>query len=444
MATLGTAGVDRGALLEQLQRWGRTSPEMQGIIRVLGAAHGGSRAEELAYDLARVLLMRAVGVHERRLDVTCGTLHDVLNRLLGDREALRGAGSAARGAAAREADLRTLVSALDELRTLEQTVTWMLGDSEHDLRTAVRSQLQTAAGPSRSSAPVPEPSARAVRPGGAGTTAPRPAPGTGEAAVAAGRRLFEAIEAHPPAPKRAGRTGPHKPYTAEQLGRQSKEVSAAALALVDAFRAEHGDRAVAAAVRNILAGADDLVERNRMAIAVLVAHGRLRPGRAVPRRGPQYRAGAYQEKVTGTPFECTGVLPAPVGSFETVSIGGIVNGWVREAKHTQALLSESGRPLRGRGGRPWQQHRTADVVTEMRGQPPLTARELIAGYEEKAGMPLAAEMERQLVFAQDNGLYGVEWVTNSPELRDEFERIFTSEVGTPRSAVRMYFSVVRD
>lgn len=443
MATLGTGGVDGGALLEQLQRWGRTNPEMQRIIRVLGAAHGGSRAEELAHDLARVLLTRAVGVHERRLDVTCGTLHDVLNRLLGDREALRGAGSAARGAAAREADLRTLVSALDELRTLDQTVTWMLGDSEHDLRTAVRSRLQTAAGPLRSSAPVPEPGARAVRPGGAGTTAPRPAPGTGEAAVAAGRRLFEAIEAHPPAPKRAGRTGPGKPYTAQQLGWQPKEVSAAALAFVDAFRAEHGDRAVAAAVRNILAGADDLAKRNRMAIAVLVAHGRLRPERAVPRRGPQDRAGAYQEKATGTRLECTGVLPDPVGSFETVGIGGIVNGWVREAKHTQALLAESG-PLRGRGGPPGQQHRTADVVTEMRGQPPLTARELIAGYEETARIPLAAEMERQLVFAQDNGLHGVEWVTNSPELRDEFERIFTSEVGTPRSAVRMYFSVVRD
>ncbi|MEU8471609.1 hypothetical protein AB0F30_27505 [Streptomyces sp. NPDC029006] len=484
------AAIDRAALLEQLHSWGRRSAEMEKVTKALHGLYGGTRGDEIAGHLVTALLMRAVGLHESGLNATTRKLSSVLERLLEDREALRRAGGTVRSRTAMEADLHTLQSSLQELRTFEQTVQFMLRDSETDLRTAVRSQLETAVGLKRSYAPVPPPGVPVTRPAGP----PRIAAATGPAAVKAGAQLFEAIEKHPPAPRpptpaQPGRGAPAKPYTAREMGRQSKQVKAAALTFVAAFRAEHGDRAIAAAVKALLAGTGDAADRNRMVIAVLQAEGRIRPGGAVA-RGTAH--GLYQERITGTPFEWVAELQRLVRGFRTVGVDGIVDGWVRDAKHSKAIVAESGHfrgrvppgkpllekpppvphgepapapaPKAGKGGRPrrrkpqsdeiqrgfpnrdrpWEKDVTPDVESELRGRPPLTARELIAVHEERAGIKLGAEMERHLAFAHENGLRGVEWVAATPELRNEFERIFRTEVGAVPKDVQMSFTVGRE
>ncbi|MGW0409758.1 hypothetical protein ACWDZX_00315 [Streptomyces collinus] len=472
------AAIDRAALLEQLHSWGRRSTAMEKVTQALHGLYGAARGEELADHLMTALLMRAVGLHESGLKATTRKLSSVLERLLEDREVLRGARGTPRASTAMDADLRTLQSSLQDLHTFEQTVQFMLRDEETDLRTAVRNQLETAVGLKRSYAPVPAPGAPVTRPAGP----PRIAAGTGPAAVKAGARLFEAIEKHPPAPRpptpaRPGRGAPAKGYTAGEMGRQSKQVRAAARTFVAAFRAEHGDRAIAEAVKALLAGTGDAADRDRMVIAVLQAENRIRPGRAVA-RGTAH--GAYQERITGAPFEWTADLRQWVRGFNTVGVDHIADGWVRDAKHSRAIVAESGHfrgrvqpppPLAekpsaapGKGGgprrrrrqsdeiqrgfprrdRPWEEDVTPDVESELRGQPPLTARELIAVHEEKAGITLGAEMERQLAFAHENGLRGVEWIAATPELRNEFERIFRTEVGTVPKDVQMSFMLGRE
>lgn len=266
---------------------------------------------------------------------------------------------------------------------------------------------------------------------------------------------------------------------------------------------------VAAAVKSVLAGQDSPEVRNRMAIAILVAEKRIKPGRTVPRSGPHVKAGAYQEKVTGSSFEWTAKLQKPVRTYTTIGIDGIVEGFVYDAKHTDVTVSQSGH-LKGRvtsgrvkkealpkapgtegaapeaaqagaagkkppetkapetkqpqkapekkpsetkpavkkdrpeyesdevqGGLPrrdssWQRDTTPKLTTEMRPPEPVTARELIAVYEEKTGISVVGEMERQLVFARENGLRGVVWVTNSKELKDAFEHVFHADVQIPK------------
>ncbi len=252
---------------------------------------------------------------------------------------------------------------------------------------------------------------------------------------------------------------------------------------------EHGTQdPVAAAVKSVLAGHDSLEARNRMAIAILVAQERIRPGGRVPVSGPQVEAGRYQERVTGSSFEWTGKLRAPVRTFTTIGIDGIVDGFVYDAKHTGVPVSASGH-LQGRkspgrvrkepvpaapeagaagkqpaetgkpeakapdkkpsakkdkpeyesdeiqGGIPrrdtsWQRDTTPKLTTEMRPPEKVTSRELIA-YEERTGISVVGEMERQLVFARENGLRGVVWVTNSEELQKAFLELFHSEVRIP-------------
>lgn len=489
--------INQAALLEQLHRWGRQSSEMQNITKRLRAVHGAKTADEVAARLVTSVLMRVVGVHESRLNAAGKKVQEVLDRLLADRAVLHGGEGPVRGRAAKEADLRTLQSQLQDLRTFQQTVQEVLTGAESDFRTSLRTQLETSMGLPRSYAPLPAPGTPAVRP-----SAPGLAPVVGKPAADAAARLFTALETRPPkpvapTPTGPGRRAPAKPYKAREMGAQSRQVTTAAKKFVAAFRAEHGDRAVAAAVKALLTGTDDMAERNRMVISVLIAEDRLRPGRAVP-RGTAH--GRYQERGTGTSFEWTAKLQQPVRGFETVGIDGIVGGWVRDTKHIQVGVAESGhfhgrlkppKPLpdkppaaphgspepkpepkpkpkpaakageAGKGGkrprrkaesdeiqggfarrdRPWEEDVTPDVATGLREPPPVTARELIALHEEKTGITLAAEMERQLLFAHENGLRGVEWVAATPELKAEFERIFRTQVGNPQPDVMMSFTV---
>ncbi|MFJ8675622.1 hypothetical protein [Streptomyces sp. NPDC093589] len=484
--------VDQAALLEQMHRWGRQSREMQSITKSLHAVHGAKTADEIAARLVTSVLMRVVGVHESRLTAAGKKMQEVLDRLLADRAVLHGGEGPVRGRAVKEADLHTLQSQLQELRTFQQTVQELLTDAENDFRTSLRTQLETSMGLPRSHAPLPAPGTPAVRP-----SMPRLAPVVGKPAADAAARLFTALETRPPKPVAPTLTGPgsHAPakhYKAREMGRQSRPVTTAAKKFVAAFRAEHGNRAVAVAIKALLTGTDDMAERNRMVIAVLIAEDRLRPGKAVP-RGTAH--GRYQERGTGTSFEWTAKLQQWVRGFETVGIDGIVGGWVRDTKHIQVGVAESGHfhgrlkpptPLpdkppaaphgspkpdpkpkpkpaakagKGRkrprpkaesdeiqGGfarrdRPWEEDVTPNVATGLRKPPQVTARELIALHEEKTGITLAAEMERQLLFAHENGLRGVEWVAATPELRAEFERVFSSQVGNPQPDVMMAFTV---
>ncbi|MFF8391877.1 hypothetical protein, partial [Cellulosimicrobium funkei] len=156
----------------------------------------------------------------------------------------------------------------------------------------------------------------------------------------------------------------------------------------------------------------------------------------------------------------TANLRQAIRGLPTVGVDGIVEGWVRDAKYSEVALAESGHlkgravpPKRGgvsddvQGGfprrdRPWEADETPDVVTQMKPPPPMSARERIAVHEEKTGIVLEAELERQLAFARENGLHGVQWVTNSPELAAAFEEILGSRLRRPD--VRLEFKVVSD
>ncbi|TMV00047.1 hypothetical protein [Streptomyces sp. DASNCL29] len=459
--------VDRAALTQQLRAWSHDHPSMRAITASLEHMYGKA-AEKKVQALVEWLLLRAVGVHEPRLHAARDRIQELLVRLLEDRDALRrGPTARPRSAAAQEADMQALVKEFEALRTLQQTVRQMVSDDEQGLRTALRNHLETQLGMTRSYAPVVVGEAAEVARLSPLTHPPRLAPTAPPAAVAAATGLFEAMEKHPPKavrPTGKSERGPFTPYTAkEYAGKQSREVNLAAGTLVAPFR-KKGRDAVAEAVKALLAGSGDAASRNRMVIAVLVAHERLVPGAAVPKGGPNFRAGVYQQKVTGSSFEWIGRLKEAYRDLETTGIDGIVDGWVCDAKHTDVILAESGH-LRGRvtppatkgkekasaeipGGlprrdRPWEKETTPDVTAQMRPPPPVTAREELA-LSEKLKITLASQMERQLIFARENGLHGVEWVTNSPELAGAFEKAF-EEMGLPgKHGVPLRFRVVSD
>ncbi|MGW1765481.1 hypothetical protein ACWCQL_15595 [Streptomyces sp. NPDC002073] len=491
-----TYTIDRPRLVQQIRQFTREHPGAQGAVRALASLAGRVPAQRTVDRLIERLLLRAAGVHAERLTASRNRMERALNTLLDELDSLQSEGTRpAPDPSARAQGLRALSTALDELQTFRDELLLMLKSEEHDWQTMVRNELEALGGRRRSYAPVERAGAPPVVP-------PRPAAGAAPELAAAAGRLFEAIETVPPSPVRPERVGgrpraPYKPLTARQYGRQSRKVTRAARRFVAMF--EHGTQdPVAAAVKSVLAGQDGLEARNRMAIAILVAQDRIRPGRRVPGSGPHVEAGRYQERVTGSSFEWTGKLRAPVRTFTTIGIDGIVDGFVYDAKHTGVTVSESGHlqgrkspgrvrkepvpaaPEAGAGGKQpaeagkpeakaqekvpdkkpsgkkpaekkekpeyesdeiqggiprrdtsWQRDTTPKLTTEMRPPEKVTARELIAVYEEKTGISVVGEMERQLVFAQENGLRGVVWVTNSEELRKAFQEVFHSEVRIP-------------
>ncbi|WP_406375829.1 hypothetical protein OG788_39975 [Streptomyces sp. NBC_00647] len=459
-----TVAADRAAALEGLRTWSRKNPSVRAITKVLKHVYGDVKGAKAADSLVEWLLLRALGVHQNRLHTSRDRLQELLVRLLEDRDVLRTKGSRARRSPeAQGADMRALVKEFENLRTFQQTVREAIGDGEHDWQTGLRNQMETQLGLTRSHTPVlPAKTAEVARllplinP-------PRLAPGAHPAIEGAARSLLQAMENHPPRPVRPvpkGRKGSYDPYTARQYaGTQSTRVSNAAKTLVALFRGK-GRNAVAEAVRAVVGGSGDLAERNRMIIAILIAHNRITPGKAVPRGGPHVKAGAFQQRWTGSSFEWTGRLRQPIRGFTTIGIDGIVEGWVRDAKYSETPLAESGHlrgrvvpPKKGRvpddvqGGfprrdRPWEAHETPDVATQMKPPPPVSARERIAVYEEKTGITLEAELERQLAFAHDNGLRGVQWVTNSPDLAAAFEEILGPRLRKP--GVELQFKVVSE
>ncbi|MFF0792250.1 hypothetical protein [Streptomyces spiralis] len=458
---------DPAAALQALRAWSREDRSVRAITKVLKQVYGDVKGPKAADALVEWLLLRALGVHENRLNASRDRLQELLVRLLKDRDVLRTKGTrAARGPAAQDADMRALVKEFENLRTFQQTVREAVGGGEHDWHTALRNHMETQLGLTRSHAPVLPPKAAEIARLLPLVSPPRLAPGTHPAVEGAARSLLQAMENHPPRPVRPvpkgrkGRKGPYESYSARQhAGTRSKRVNQAARALVALFRGK-GSSAVTEAVKAILGGSGDLAERNRMVIAVLVAHNRITPGKAVPRSGPHVKAGAFQQRWTGSSFEWTGRLRQPVRGFTTIGIDGIVEGWVRDAKYSEVPLAESGH-IRGRvappkkggvsdeiqGGlprrdRPWEADETPDVATRMKPPPPVSARERIAVYEEKTGITLEAELERQLAFAQENGLRGVQWVTNSPELAAAFEEILGPKLRKP--GVELQFKVVSD
>ncbi|WP_030795956.1 hypothetical protein [Streptomyces sp. NRRL S-337] len=457
---------DRAAALQGLRAWSRKDRSVSAITKVLKQVYGDVKGAKAADALVEWLLLRALGVHENRLHASRDRLQELLVRLLEDRDVLRTKGTATRAArspAAQAADMRALVEEFENLRTFQQTVREAIGGGEHDWHTALRNHMETQLGLTRSYTPVLPPKAAEIARLLPLVSPPRLAPGTHPAIEGAARSLLQAMENHPPRPVRPvpkGRKGPYESYSARQYaGAQSKRVNDAARTLVALFRGRGGN-AVTEAVKAIIGGSGDLAERNRMVIAVLVAHKRIVPGKAVPKGGPQVKAGAFQQRWTGSSFEWTGRLRQPIRGFTTIGIDGIVEGWVLDAKYSEAPLAESGHikgrvipPKKGkvsdeiqrglpRRDRPWEVDETPDVATQMKPSPPVSAREQIAVYEEKTGITVETELERQLAFAHENGLRGVHWVTNSPELAAAFEEILGPKLRKP--GVELQFKVVSE
>ncbi|MGG8407773.1 hypothetical protein ACM614_14675 [Streptomyces sp. 12297] len=453
------------------------------------------------------VMLRVVGAHVTRLTATRNKMEQALNNLLDDLDALHSKEpQTSRPSPAQSVDLSTLIGALDELATFRDELLFMLKTDEHGLQTLMRNEMEALSGLPRSYAPIGKGGPPAIGP-------PRPAAGTSAAVASGAERLFKAIETAPPEPVVPQRTGtgkyaPNEPLEAQDYGRQSHVVTAAAQSYVALFERGAPDP-VLSAVRSVLAGQDNLAARNRMAIAILVAKGKLKPGSVVPKSGPNVEAGVFQAEVTGSSFEWTANLKSEVRGHPTVGIDGIVDGYVYDAKHTHVAPSKShhfkGRespgnvkkekpaaegksgaagkeeapakkapetkapetkpseakpaetkPAEGDPGKtakkkekpvpdeiqgglpfretPWLRDTTEDVAREMRPPVPVTSRELIAVYEERVGISVVGQMERQLAFARENGLRGVVWVTNSKELQKAFQDVLQADVQIPLGA----------
>ncbi|NEW69879.1 hypothetical protein [Streptomyces rhizosphaericus] len=314
-----TTRIDTARWLKELREWGSRHRGMRAVTRALERTYGPVEAGRISTALVERLLIRALAAHEGRLTVSSTRIEEILNRLMEDREALRGGGRPVRPGAEQTADLRELEQQLQGLATFEQSVREMINDREHDWQTALRNELETQLGLTRSHTPVTGASeiARLM----ALADPPRLRPGTRPELVAAADELLDALRKTPPAPVEppAGR-----PYRArERVGTQSERVTEAAARMVSLLGGEKAG-GVPKAVRLILAGTGDLAERNRMVIEVLVAHGRLTPGKSVPKGGPQVAAGGFQELVTGSSQEWTGHLVEPVRGHTTVGVDNVV------------------------------------------------------------------------------------------------------------------------
>ncbi|MCM2422900.1 hypothetical protein [Streptomyces sp. RKAG293] len=469
-----------GRWLGELRVWGQDRPDMRRVTRALGLMYGPEEATRISAALVERALMRVLEVHDQRLVAGCTLLEEAVNRLLDDREALS-SGGALRSAEQRLADLRTLERQLSGLKRFEENVREIIDSDGHSMQTSLRNQMEAELGLTRSAAPVAD---RGTAPAGP----PRLRSGTRPQVAAAVEELFTALDEARPlpvAPRHPGAPWREEPLSAHELaGTQSERVNRAAEHLVGLYGGREGD-GIADAVRLLLAGADNPAERNRMVIAVLVAHGRLTPNARVPSTGPHVDAGIFQETVTGASYEWTGHLRKPVRGFTTIGVDGLVAGRVRDAKHTNVPVTEAGsirgrvaapkvepdpgdlravRPGKGRGAakprknprkvsdevqgglplrhRPWEELTTPDLITAMRTSEPVTLREQIIVFEERIGIELTVELTRQLEFARENGLRGVEWVVNSRDLARVYELIWITQVRPEVPGVSATFLVV--
>lgn len=443
-------------LLQQMRGFALEYPPMRRVTRTLERVYDAELAKDMSAGLVERALMKILEVNDGRLVTGVARLDEALARLSADLDRLSVPGQAAeasRSLPERIADMQTLRQELAGLRTFEQVAREVLDDGEHDLRGMLRNEMEAQLGTARSYAPMGE--AAAYLPGGRPAAgAPRPAgppqlragtpPATAKAVAELHTALIEAPP--PPAPPRPGER-----FTAAELaGTQSTRVRRAARRLVALHGGERGG-GIPEAVRLLLAGADRLDERNQLVIELLIAHDRLAPNARVPGTGPHVQAGGWQETQTGSTFEWTATLQEKVGHYEgktsTVGIDNIVRGWVRDAKHGNVPAGQSGGvrgpvaapkderfpgdvgqrhlPLRHR---PWEAESTKDLIAAMRTSEPETLREQIIVLEERIGIEVTAQMDHQLRFARENGLRGVEWVVNDPELAAVYERIWIEQV----------------
>lgn len=369
--------------------------------------------------------------YETHMASVLGRIDAPLARLLDDLDTMRSGGSLGGRALNVQADLVALASAMDAVETFDQWVRAVMANtSDPKIRENLRLGIAAALGDQPMFAPA----------GAAGLTLTPPRLGGASTDLqAAVDDLWRALRDPAPAGAPAGtaRMGPE--YTGRQLaGRAGAGVADAAQRLV---AAAGGD--ISAAVRRVLAAG---AEGNRMALAILLhvpdpslgGQPRLSAGTRAPTAGTAGDPFQFQIEQTGVGAALDGRLREPVRGMSTIELDGLVGGYVIDAKFTNVPTSESGHlsgrvsapddpRMRGGGGSGRRDpDAAADLVDEMATlQDPAAAADVLARLEERTGIRVASELERQMQFARENGLRGVRWVCSTQELADAFANLFS-------------------
>jgi hypothetical protein len=363
-------------------------------------------APRSAERLATIVLYAALQRYDVRTLAALRRIDEPLARLLADLEALRtNRPIEGRTGATYRNDLAALTTALPNIREFRKDLTSLLADAHE--QTSLRNALEAELGLTRSAAPL-----------GAsfGGGAPR-FTGAPPAVQVAGDRLQAALVGTGPAPVvRPAPSAAHpstrpvqltEPRTGAQLmGELTAEVRAAALELIAAA----GSRSKA--IAHLLASGLD-AECDQMVVAVLRAADQLWPGnraQLAPGAGrptlvtdsPQRAGFAAQETRTGTAAEWTGRLDPPIGGSDSIGIDGINLGRVVDSKHTEG---------------------TPQLPLDPAGNILLAAVDdrTLAGIERQLH-----ELDRQLAYAEHNGLDGVTYKCSTPEQVRYYEQLFES------------------
>jgi hypothetical protein len=198
--------------------------------------------------------------------------------------------------------------------------------------------------------------------------------------------------------------------------------------LPDAIRTAAHDLVVAAggdsaaAVRKILQKAGP--EADAMVIAVLWAEKKIKPGDSLA-QGVDHAA--HQTAVTGLKFEWTG-NPAQVSMGESIGLDGIAGGLVVDAKHSNVpveTLSHLTDEIVPAAPNPpaWMTNTEQTIDTQIKQAN--TYVDIAAAqkkiFEEQHS--ILDQMRRQLDWARENGLKGINWVCNDAAHADAFRRL---------------------
>jgi len=404
----------RTYLTRQLTRFIRESADMQVLIRQIDDRFDpqnrqlGTRVVGEASERILVSILRDFDASNARI------IDQIMRRLvmlIDDMDEVD-AGRAGRTAAERRADLQAIEQSIGDLKTMRQHVADVLTGSDSLLATRLLRHLERELGLA--------PSHRGLQTG----TEPPPR-----------------LTPRTPAPTRLSRAVTDL-LDADLAG----DVQRAARVALDAAG---GNSNVAQVVRRILSHGSGTRENARV-IAVLLESEVL----VQPRKRRSYNdATHFEELVTGSYHEFTGHLRDPARSpgfigtgrgGRTIGIDGINNGFVRDAKwverpveisphvtgqrHPPAQIPEVG----GRAERQTTPELHEGIVTQERSEAARRARQQYDADAYQSAIwkerEIVQQMMRQMQFADENGLHGIEWVVSSREMAEFFERIFSQQV----------------
>jgi hypothetical protein len=386
--------VNRSELRTAMRGWIAASEEMRSLEQAMKKLYPKRRPSVAT--MAETVLFSVIHAHEGETHSTITNLNNAMARLLDDLAALRGGQSIeGRTAGMHAADLAVIAKAMDDLDVLQAKIKYLL---ENDSGAAMVDQLKNEMAPSLKGG--------SKRPAGAIPPVTKPklaVPASFEHNAAA---LGDALAAAAPTP-----------HGIWNKGKLPATVRDAAHNLVVAAG---GD--VAAAVRKLVQRGGP--EADAMIIAVLWAEKKIAPGSELA-AGVDHAA--HQTAVTGLTFEWTG-KPAKVSMGESIGIDGIAGGLVVDAKHSNVPVETLS-------------HLTDEIVPAKPNEPfwmkdvePTVDRQVkdafnfvdIAAaqkkiFEEQHG--ILEQMSRQLDWAREHGLKGINWVCNDGAHADAFRQL---------------------